>query len=56
MVHFTCDLCGVDLPATGSPRFVVRIGIYAAPDQDRIRDEDLADDHMEAISQLLQRI
>ncbi len=50
MVHFTCDLCGVDLPATGSPRFVVRIGIYAAPDQDRIRDEclvvDEADDEM----------
>jgi hypothetical protein len=54
MVHFTCDLCGKDLPSS-APRFVIRIAAYAGHDPDRIRDDDLDDDHMEAISKLLQR-
>lgn len=56
MVHFTCDLCGTDLSTTGAPRYEVRIVAYPVHSSDRIRDEDLAEDNLEAVSQLLQRI
>jgi hypothetical protein len=55
MVHFTCDLCGKDLTASGDPRYVVKIAAYAGFDPTQISDEDLDDDHMESISELLQR-
>jgi hypothetical protein len=55
MVHFTCDLCGKDLTATGDPRYVVKIAAYAGFDPNEITEGDLEDDHMEAVSQLLQR-
>lgn len=53
MVHFTCDLCGKDLSATGDPRFVVKIEAYAGFDPTEITGDDLDDDHMEAVSQIL---
>ncbi len=53
MVHFTCDLCGKDLTSCGDPRYVVKIAAYAGFDPNQIRDEDLEDDHMEAIADLL---
>src|SRR5258708_22957374 len=55
MVHFTCDLCGKDLNASGDPRYVVKIEAYAGFDPNEITEEDLDDDHMEAVSELLQR-
>ncbi len=55
MVHFTCDLCGKDLTASGDPRYVVKIVAYAGFDPTEITEDDLDDDHMEAVSQLLQR-
>lgn len=53
MVHFTCDLCGKDLTATNDPRFVVKIAAYAGFDPNQITEDDLDDDHMEAISEIL---
>ena len=55
MVHFTCDLCGKDLTASGDPRYVVKIAAYAGFDPTEITEDDLDDDHMEAVSQILQR-
>ncbi len=55
MVHFTCDLCGKDLTASGDPRYVVKIAAYAGFDPTEITDDDLEDDHMEAVSELLRR-
>ncbi|HEV3166386.1 MAG TPA: hypothetical protein VGZ22_20345 [Isosphaeraceae bacterium] len=55
MVHFTCDLCGKDLTATGDPRYVVKIAAYPGFDPTELTDEDLDDDHMEAVAQVLQR-
>ncbi len=52
MVHFTCDLCGKDLNA-GDPRFVIRIAAYPGFDPDQITDDDLDDDHMEAVAEVL---
>ena len=55
MVHFTCDLCGKDLTASGDSRYVVKIEAFAGFDPNEITEEDLDEDHMEAVSQLLQR-
>jgi hypothetical protein len=54
MVHFTCDVCGKDLTDSCDPRYVVKIEAYAGFDPTEITDGDLDDDHMEAISDLLQ--
>src|SRR5712692_5687300 len=55
MVHFTCDLCGKDLTASGDPRYVVKIAAYPGFDPSEITDGDLDDDHMEAVAEVLQR-
>ena len=54
MVHFTCDLCGKELSASGDHRYVVKIEAFAGFDPTEITEEDLQDDPMEAVSQLLQ--
>jgi hypothetical protein len=55
MVHFTCDLCGKDLTATGDPRFVVKIEAFPGFDPNEITEDDIDDDPMEAVAELLQR-
>ncbi len=55
MVHFTCDLCGRDLAASGDPRHVIKIESYPGFDPNEITEEDLSEDRMEAVSQLLRR-
>lgn len=55
MVHFTCDLCGKDLTATGDPRYVVKIEAFPGFDPTEITEDDLDDDPMEAVAQILQR-
>src|SRR3954463_9731103 len=55
MVQFKCDLCGKDLTASGAPRCVVKIEAYAGFDPNEITEDDLDTDHMEAVSELLQR-
>jgi hypothetical protein len=56
MVHFTCDMCGKDLSPANAQRYVVKIAAYPGFDPDRLSEDDLDDDHMEAVSQLLQRL
>jgi hypothetical protein len=53
MLHFTCDLCGKELRPGEDDRFVVKIEAFAAHDPAELTEEDLDEDHMEAISQLL---
>lgn len=55
MLHFTCDLCGKELQGDDH-RYVVKIEAYAAHDPTEITEADLDDDHMEAVSQLLQEM
>ena len=55
MVHFTCDLCGKDITSSGEDRFVVKMEAFPGFDPNEIREEDLDDDPMEAVSDLLQR-
>ena len=53
MLHFTCDQCGKEL-RKGEDRYVVKIEVFAAHDPAEITEDDLEDDHMEAVSQILQ--
>ncbi|MCS6852110.1 MAG: hypothetical protein NZ700_13185 [Gemmataceae bacterium] len=53
MVHFTCDLCGKELTPGSECRYVVKLEVFAADDPAEITEDDLDDDHMEALSQLL---
>lgn len=55
MVHITCDLCGKDLTSSDEPRYVVKIEAFAGFDPAEITEEDLDDDHMEAVSKILEQ-
>ena len=54
MLHYTCDQCGKELHSTEDQRYVVKMEACAAHDPTEITDADLDEDHMEAVSQLLQ--
>lgn len=56
MVHFTCDLCGKDMAASGDPRFVVKVEVTPGLDSPGgVREADLDDDAMEAVADLIRR-
>jgi hypothetical protein len=54
MLHVTCDLCGKELRPGEDQRYAVKIEAYAVHDPVEITEADLDEDHMEAVSQLLQ--
>jgi hypothetical protein len=53
MLHFTCDQCGKEL-RHGEDHYVVKIEVFAAHDPAEITEDDLEEDHMEAVSQILE--
>lgn len=53
MIHFSCDLCGKDLPADGKSRYVVRIAVEPGFDPCQITDADLEDDQFEELAEAL---
>jgi hypothetical protein len=53
MLHFTCDHCGKRLRVGADEHFVVKIEAYAAEDPRAITEADLDEDHLEAVSKLL---
>jgi hypothetical protein len=55
MLHITCDSCGKELRA-GENRYVVKIEVFAAHDPAELTEADLDEDHMEAVSQLIQQM
>ncbi len=56
MQHITCDLCGKELRPGEDHRYVVKIEAYAAHDPAELTEEDLDEDHMEALSQTLREL
>ena len=56
MLHVTCDLCGKELHPGDDQRYTVKIEVYAAHDPAELTEADLDEDHMEAVSQLLNEI
>jgi hypothetical protein len=55
MVHYKCDLCGKELTPVCDLRYVVRISAYPGGDPDQITEEDLEEDHMEAVAEMIRR-
>ena len=53
MMHFSCDHCGKLIQPGDDQRYIVKIETYAAQEPAQITDADLAEDHMEEISQAL---
>jgi hypothetical protein len=56
MLHVTCDLCGKELRPGDDQRYVVKVEVFATHDPAEITEEDLDEDHMEAVSQLLREM
>jgi hypothetical protein len=54
MLHFSCDFCGKELLADADRRYVVKMEVFAANDSRALTDADLDDDHLEALSDMLQ--
>jgi hypothetical protein len=54
MVHFTCDVCGKEMAANDRERFVVQVEIRPANNPDVLMDEDLDEDHLLAVSKILE--
>ena len=54
MIHYTCDLCAKDLG--DEARYVVKVEAFAAHDPAELTEADLEDDHMEAVSQIIQQM
>jgi hypothetical protein len=55
MLHFSCDLCGKDLP-DDAVRYVVKMEAFAAVNPSQLTDDDLDTDHVEEMAQLLNEI
>jgi hypothetical protein len=55
MMHVTCDLCGKQL-RPGEDHYVVKIEVIAGHDPAELTEEDLEEDHMEAVSQLIRQM
>lgn len=55
MLHFSCDVCGKDLPEQAA-RYVVKMEAFAAQHPAQLTDDDLDADHVEEMAQLLTEI
>ena len=56
MLHISCDLCGKDILPGDKQRYVVKIEVFAAHDPAELTEEDLEEDHMEAVSQMIREM
>jgi hypothetical protein len=56
MLHVTCDLCGKCMCPGEDQRYVVKMEVFAAHDPSKITEEDLDDDHMEALGAHLEEL
>jgi hypothetical protein len=55
MIHFTCDCCGRAINQTSETRYVVRMEVYAALDDEAGQAVEESD-HLEEIEDLLERM
>jgi hypothetical protein len=53
MLHFSCDICGKDLPPESAARYVVKMEAYPATDPAELTEEDTDTDHVEEMARLL---
>ena len=53
MIHVSCDLCGKVIRAGEDLHYVVKVEVFAAHEPAGLTEEDLEEDHLEAVSQML---
>jgi hypothetical protein len=53
MIHVTCDLCGKAIRTGEDLHYVVKLEVFAAHEPAGLTEEDLEEDHLEAVSQML---
>lgn len=53
MLQYSCDLCGKDLTDGAEGRFVIKMEAFSCHSSSTITEGDLAPDHLEEISQIL---
>ncbi|OWK38469.1 hypothetical protein [Fimbriiglobus ruber] len=56
MRHFSCDICGKDLPPGADPRYVVRVESIPVGPPGELTEGDLDQDHVEAMAELLDEL
>lgn len=52
MLHFSCDLCGCSLD---DQRYVIQLEAYPAFDPDEMQADDLDVDHLQVVSETLEK-
>ncbi len=55
MMRVMCDCCGKELRPGEDHHYVVKMEIFATTDPTQLTESDLEEDHIEAISQMLQQ-
>lgn len=55
MLRVTCDGCGKELGA-GEDHHVVKIEVFASGDPAELTEDDLDEDHMEAVAEVLREL
>src|SRR2546430_1756791 len=53
MIHVTCDLCGKSIRSGKDPHYVVKVEVFVVHEPPALTEDDLDEDHLEAVSQLL---
>ena len=56
MINFNCDMCGKPLLVDEDVRYVVKLEVFAAYDPMELVEEDLEKDHLEEISDLIEKM
>ena len=56
MADFCCDMCGKPLLTDSDVRYVLRIEVFAAYDPMELAEDDLAQDHLQEIRDLAERM
>lgn len=55
MLHVTCDGCGKEV-LCGEHHYVVKMEAFAVHDPNELQEDDLDQDHLDAVSELLREI
>jgi hypothetical protein len=53
MIYISCDLCGKAIRSGKDHHYVVKFEVFAAHEPAGLTEDDLDEDHLEAVSQIL---
>ena len=56
MMHISCDICGKVIRPGHDHHFVLKVELFAAHEVGALTEEDLDEDHLEAVGQMLREM